>query len=52
MPDIRVDPDDAHIRPGGSRVHMPSFAWLRARPRALASVGFVGALAVTIGTLA
>ena len=31
---------------------MPSFAWLRARPRALASVGIVGALAVTIGTLA
>jgi len=31
---------------------MKSFAWLRARPRTLASVGVVGAVAVTIGTLA
>ncbi len=31
---------------------MKSFAWLRARPRTLASVGVVGAVAVTLGTLA
>ncbi len=31
---------------------MKSFAWLRARPRTLASVGAVAAVAVTVGTLA
>ncbi|KZE89526.1 Ig-like domain-containing protein [Microbacterium sp. TNHR37B] len=31
---------------------MRSFAWLRARPRTLASVAVVGAAAVTLGTLA
>jgi hypothetical protein len=31
---------------------MKSFAWLRARPRTLASVGVVSAVAITLGTLA